>query len=58
MSRGFHRFKLNDVARAIRAARSAGVENPVIEVDPDGRIRIDCSGKANAQQVEDVTEKI
>lgn len=58
MSRGLHRFRLNDVARAIRAARSAGVENPVIEVDPDGRIRIDCSGKASSPQIEDVTEKI
>lgn len=58
MSRGSQRFKQTDIARAIRGARAAGVENPVVEVDRDGRIRIDCTGKQAPSPIEDVTDKI
>jgi hypothetical protein len=33
MSRGPHAFKESDITRALRAARKAGVQNPIIEVD-------------------------
>ena len=58
MSRKSCRFKQTDLARAIRAARSAGVDNPVIEVDRNGCIRIDCTSKKPLEQPEDITEKI
>jgi hypothetical protein len=38
MSTGRHSFKLSDVRRAIRAAKSAGLVIARIEVGKDGRI--------------------
>jgi hypothetical protein len=40
MSRGKLKFKQQDISRAIRAVRAAGVEIGQIEIAPDGRIVI------------------
>jgi hypothetical protein len=34
MGKGPNSYKQTDVARAIRAARAAGIANPVTEIDP------------------------
>jgi hypothetical protein len=38
MSRGKLKFKQQDITRAIRAVRAAGIEIGQIEIAPDGRI--------------------
>ena len=38
MTRGKSKFRQRDVARAIKAARSAGVEVADIEINTDGKI--------------------
>ena len=41
MSKGKYPFKESDITRVYRAAKKAGVENPIIEVDTKhGRLRI------------------
>jgi hypothetical protein len=37
MSRGPHSFRQADITRAYRAARKAGIEHPIIEVDTKHR---------------------
>jgi len=47
MGRKRNSFKLNDAARAIRAAKQAGIEHPVVEIDPKtGKITIWCGQPA------------
>lgn len=45
MSRRRCAFTEADVKRAIRAAKAAGVEYPVVEVLPDGTIRVKAGEK-------------
>ena len=33
-------FKQSDVVRVLKAARKAGVENPSVDISPDGTIRL------------------
>jgi hypothetical protein len=40
MTRRRSNFTETDVKRAIRAARAAGVQSPVVEILPDGTIRV------------------
>jgi hypothetical protein len=40
MSRGPQRFRESEMRRAIKAARSAGIEIARIEVGPDGRVSL------------------
>ncbi|HUI22324.1 MAG TPA: hypothetical protein VLZ74_14930 [Methylocella sp.] len=46
MSHGPQRFREAEMRRAIKAARSAGIEIARIEVGPDGRVSL-VPGKAN-----------
>jgi hypothetical protein len=41
-------FKINDVKRAVAAARKAGLNPTAIEVDPSGRIRVTTSKSSEA----------
>jgi hypothetical protein len=34
MSAGNHRFRQNDLARALRSAKQAGLRRPEIQIDP------------------------
>jgi hypothetical protein len=40
MARAPSTFRQQDVTRAIRGARAAGVDNPCVEIAKDGTIRI------------------
>jgi len=40
MSRGPHKFKQRDIARAIKAVRSTGAQVRSVEIDLDGKIAV------------------
>lgn len=43
MSKGSHVFRQRDLTRAIRAAKAAGWDKPVIVIDPKGQITLRCA---------------
>jgi hypothetical protein len=49
MSRGPQTFRQNDVTRALRAVRNAGVEVLRVEVDKTGKIIVVTAGKNENQ---------
>lgn len=60
MARGKCAFTQTDVARAIRAARAAGVEGAKVEIDPEtGKIVIALGdNEATAKRDDDTTKEI
>ena len=56
MSRGPSTFKQQDVTRALRATRAAGVAVSRIEIDRDGKIVI-VTGTQSEPTTEDVLDK-
>ncbi|MCK1672715.1 hypothetical protein [Bradyrhizobium sp. 150] len=57
MSRGKHKFKQSDIVRAVKAARTAGLDPHGVEIDPNGTLRVLFNGAdAQIKQTNSVNE--
>ena len=57
MGRGKATFKQSDVARAVKAARAAGIEVAAVRINPQGQIEV-VAGKPLVQDATSPTDEV